>query len=160
MNNKITKLDISLLTKAIDRLSKELGYINHTLSLIDMDQLLDGNEESYKVEEPELKESEENVGDETVYKTWYSKMYPKYQMLKRRLSINSERELYSKLFESFNRQYPEHNLNNIRSEYMEKNNFPTCYTYTLDAIEHTDEVRELFEELVDEWIERSHAKNQ
>lgn len=157
MDNKITKLDISLLTKAIDRLSKELGYINHTLSLIDMDQLLNGDEESYKVEEPELKEFEENIEEETIYKTWYSKMYPKYQMLKRRLSINSEKELYSKLFENFNRQYPEHNLNNVRSEYMEKNNLPTCYT--LDAIEHTDEVKKLFENLVDELINRYHAKD-
>lgn len=77
-------------------------------------------------------------------------------MLKHRLSINNERELYSKLFESFNNHYPEHNLNNVRSEYMERNNLPTCYT--LDAIEHTDEVRKLFEELVDEWVDRYHAK--
>lgn len=82
MDNKVTKLDIPLLTKAIERLSKELEYINHTLSLIDMDQLLDGDEESYKVEESELKESEENVEDETVYKIWYSKNVSKVSDVK------------------------------------------------------------------------------
>lgn len=108
--------------------------------------------------EPEtVLDSKEDTEDTNMYKTWYSKMYPKYQMLKRRLSINSERELYSKLFASFNERNPEYNLNNVRSEYMEKNNLPTCYT--LDAIEHTDEVRKMFEKHVDWWIERYQANN-
>lgn len=150
MATEITKLDITLLTNAIKHMTRELENINHTLSLIDLEQLANSEPETETL--PLIPENILEDEDGNTYKTWYAKMHPKYEWLKYRLSISSDKELYSMLFNKFNKDNPDHNLNEVRAEYKEKENLDTCYT--MDAIENTEEVRILFENLVNSLIQR------
>ena len=149
MATEITKLDITLLTNAIKHMTRELENINHTLSLIDLEQLANSEIE---VPLPPVPENILEDEDGHTYKTWYAKMHPKYKWLKYRLSISSDRELYSMLFNKFNKDNPNYNLNNVLDEYKERENISNCYT--MDAIENTEEVRILFENLVNGLIQK------
>lgn len=82
---------------------------------------------------------------------WSSKMFPKYQALAEYFEIQLK-DLYKNLYREFQNMYPDIELNQIVDDYCYENKLETCYT--LDAIEHDKTVRVLFEQLVDNLLEK------
>lgn len=82
---------------------------------------------------------------------WQSKMFPKYQALAEYFEIQLK-DLYKNLYREFQNIYPDIELNQIVDDYCYENKLETCYT--LDAIEHDKTVRVLFEQLVDNLLEK------
>lgn len=82
---------------------------------------------------------------------WQSKMFPKYQALAEYFEIQLK-DLYKNLYREFQNMYPDIELNQIVDDYCYENKLETCYT--LDAIEHDKTVRVLFEQLVDNLLEK------
>ena len=82
---------------------------------------------------------------------WQSKMFPKYQTLAEYFEIQLK-DLYKNLYREFQNMYPDIELNQIVDDYCYENKLETCYT--LDAIEHDKTVRVLFEQLVDNLLEK------
>ena len=82
---------------------------------------------------------------------WQSKMFPKYQALAEYFEIQLK-DLYKNLYREFQNTYPDIELNQIVDDYCYENKLETCYT--LDAIEHDKTVRVLFEQLVDNLLEK------
>ena len=80
---------------------------------------------------------------------WSTKMYPKYQLLTEHFNI-SNAELYKNLYEELQNLYPDIDLNQITEDYCYENNLETCYT--LEAIEHNKEIRQLYEQLIDDLL--------
>lgn len=82
---------------------------------------------------------------------WQSKMFPKYQALAEYFDVQLK-DLYKNLYREFQNMYPDIELNQIVDDYCYENKLETCYT--LDAIEHDKTVRVLFEQLVDNLLEK------
>ena len=82
---------------------------------------------------------------------WSSKMFPKYQALAEYFEI-SYKELYKNLYRELENRYPDVEVNQIVDDYCYENHLETCYP--LDAIEHNRRVRILFEQLVDNLLEK------
>ena len=85
------------------------------------------------------------------YTYWQSKMFPKYQALAEYFDIQLK-DLYRNLYREFQNLYPDIEINQIVDDYCYENKLETCYT--LDAIEHDKTVRPLFEQLVDNLLEK------
>lgn len=85
------------------------------------------------------------------YTYWSSKMFPKYQALADYFEI-SYKELYKNLYRELENRYPDVEVNQIVDDYCYENHLETCYP--LDAIEHNRRVRILFEQLVDNLLEK------
>lgn len=85
------------------------------------------------------------------YTYWSSKMLAKYQALTDYFEI-SYKELYKNLYRELENRYPDIEVNQIVDDYCYENHLETCYP--LDAIEHNRRVRILFEQLVDNLLEK------
>ena len=85
------------------------------------------------------------------YTYWSSKMLTKYQALADYFEI-SYKELYKNLYKELENRYPDVEVNQIVDDYCYENHLETCYP--LDAIEHNRRVRILFEQLVDNLLEK------
>lgn len=85
------------------------------------------------------------------YTYWSSKMFAKYQALADYFEI-SYKELYKNLYRELENRYPDVEVNQIVDDYCYENHLETCYP--LDAIEHNRRVRILFEQLVDNFLEK------
>ena len=85
------------------------------------------------------------------YTYWSSKMFAKYQALADYFEI-SYKELYKNLYRELENRYPDVEVNQIVDDYCYENHLETCYP--LDAIEHNRKVRILFEQLVDNLLEK------
>lgn len=85
------------------------------------------------------------------YTYWSSKMFTKYQALADYFEI-SYKELYKNLYRELENRYPDVEVNQIVDDYCYENHLETCYP--LDAIEHNRRVRILFEQLVDNLLEK------
>ena len=82
---------------------------------------------------------------------WSTKMFPKYQLLTDYFNI-SNRELYKELYREFTNTYPDIDLNQIVDDYCYENHLDTCFT--LDAIEHSKTIRQLYESMVDNLLKK------
>lgn len=82
---------------------------------------------------------------------WSSKMYPKYQLLTEYFQISNS-ELYKNLYIELQNMYPDIDLNQVIDDYCYKNNLDSAYT--LDVIERDTTLRSLFEDMVDNLLER------
>ena len=78
-------------------------------------------------------------------------MYPKYQLLTEYFQISNS-ELYKNLYIELQNMYPDIDLNQIIDDYCYKNNLDSAYT--LDVIERDTTLRSLFEDMVDNLLER------
>ena len=85
------------------------------------------------------------------YTYWSSKMFTKYQALADYFEI-SYKELYKNLYRELENRYPDIEVNQIVDDYCYETHLETCYP--LDAIEHNRRVRILFEQLVDNLLEK------
>ena len=85
------------------------------------------------------------------YSYWATKMFSKYQLLTDYFHI-SNKELYKQLFNEMKNTYPDIDLNQYVDDYCYENHLDSCYT--LDVIEHTLPLRNIYESLVDDLLER------
>lgn len=85
------------------------------------------------------------------YSYWSSKMYSKYQLLTEYFQISNS-ELYKNLYIELQNMYPDIDLNQMVDDYCYKNNLDSAYT--LDVIEKDTTVRSLFENMVDNLLEK------
>lgn len=104
-----------------------------------------------------LEESQEQVKKALPKKRfsyWQSKMFPKYQLLMDYFGIPKKQNgiLYKELYKEFHNTYPDIEINQVIDDYCYDNGIDRCFT--LDAIEHEQTVRKLFESLVDGLLEK------
>lgn len=97
-----------------------------------------------------------NSKNDGKYSQWMISMFPKYQILAEHFGI-SYKQLYRELFLEFQNRHPEINLNKLVNNYCIENKTIKCYT--LDAIEHNEMVRTLFQQMVDELIDIYHLSD-
>lgn len=97
-----------------------------------------------------------NSKNDGKYSQWMLSMFPKYQILAEHFGI-SYKQLYRELFLEFQNRHPEINLNKLVSNYCIENKTTKCYTF--DAIEQNEMVRSLFQEMVDELINKYHLSD-
>ena len=83
---------------------------------------------------------------------WSSKMFPKYQLLMDYFGISQYKDLYKQLYWELENTYPEIELNQLVDDYCYENHLDSCFT--LDAIEHDKNVRQLFEGIVDSLLHK------
>lgn len=86
------------------------------------------------------------------YSAWSTMMYPKYQLLLKHFKIDSFKVLYKELYTEFNNLYPNIDLNLLMNEYCVTHHVDRCFT--LEAIEDNTEVRDLFENMVNNLLEK------
>ena len=82
---------------------------------------------------------------------WSTKMFPKYQLLTDYFHI-THKELYKNLYSELQNTYPDIDLNQEIDDYCYENKIESAYT--LDVIEHNLTLRELFESVVDNLLNK------
>lgn len=85
------------------------------------------------------------------YTRWSKRMMDKYSKLINYFNI-SFKELYHNLYIEFENRNPEIDLNELQRDYLYKYRIDDCYM--LDAIEDDKGIRKLWEEMVDEILEK------
>lgn len=86
---------------------------------------------------------------------WTKRMFPKYQSLMDYFHVDRT-ELYHNLFIELQNIYPEIDLTQIKEDYLNENGLDKCFT--MDVIEHNTQVRTLFENMVDNLLNRFELK--
>lgn len=99
-----------------------------------------------------LEESQTKALPKKKYSYWSTKMFPKYQAIMEYFEITQYKELYKQLFREFQNIYPEIELNQIIDDYCYDNHLESCFT--LEAIEHDKTTRTLFEQMVNNLLEK------
>ena len=90
------------------------------------------------------------------FSRWTSKMFPKYQLLMDYFDID-RKELYHNLFLELQNLYPNIDLAQMQDDYCFENNLDNCFT--MDVIEHNKELRILFENMVENLLDRYKLKS-
>ena len=90
------------------------------------------------------------------FSRWTSKMFPKYQLLMDYFGID-RKELYHNLFLELQNLYPDIDLAQMQDDYCFENNLDSCFT--MDVIEHNKELRILFENMVENLLDRYKLKS-
>lgn len=90
------------------------------------------------------------------FSRWTSKMFPKYQLLMDYFDID-RKELYHNLFLELQNLYPDIDLTQMQDDYCFENNLDSCFT--MDVIEHNKELRILFENMVENLLDRYKLKS-
>lgn len=80
------------------------------------------------------------------FSRWTNKMMPKYQLLMDYLHVD-RKELYHNLFMELQNLYPDIDLAQTQDDFCFENNIDSCFT--MDVIEHTKSLRDIFEHMVD-----------
>ena len=99
-----------------------------------------------------LEESQIKSLPKKKYSYWSTKMFPKYQTLMEYFEITQYKELYKQLFREFQNIYLEIELNQIIDDYCYDNHLESCFT--LEAIEHDKTTKTLFEQMVNNLLEK------
>lgn len=90
------------------------------------------------------------------FSRWTSKMFPKYQLLMDYFGID-RKELYHNLFLELQNLYQDIDLTQMQDDYCFENNLDSCFT--MDVIEHNKELRILFENMVENLLDRYKLKS-
>ena len=90
------------------------------------------------------------------FSRWTSKMFPKYQLLMDYFGID-RKELYHNLFLELQNLYPDIDLTQMQDDYCFENNLDSCFT--MDVIEHNKELRILFEDMIENLLDRYKLKS-
>ena len=69
----------------------------------------------------------------------------------------SLKDLYHNLFLEFQNLYPDIDLVQMQEDYCFENGLENCYT--IEVIEHNKEIRNLFEHMVDDLLDRYKLKS-
>ena len=136
-------VDLKSLSDSIATLTQEIATGLHTI-----------NENIYALNKrvSTLEESQTKALPKKKYSYWSTKMFPKYQSLMEYFEITQYKELYKQLFREFQNIYPEIELNQIVDDYCYDNNLDSCFT--LEVIEHDKTTRTLFEQMVNDLLEK------
>lgn len=134
-NQGFTDQNIQSLTNAITTLTSTLMSMQQDIS--------------------DIKERQKQTPKKS-FSHWINKMFPKYQLLMDYFDIDCK-ELYHNLFLEFQNQYPDIDLMQMQDDYCSENELDNCFT--MDVIEHNKELRILFEQMVDELLDRYKLKN-
>ena len=132
----ISVQDFVQITTTLTSITQTLAALTSTLSVMQQDI------NNLKHPEPLPKKR---------YSYWATKMFSKYQLLTDYFHINNK-ELYKQLFNEMKNTYPDIDLNQYVDDYCYENHLDSCYT--LDVIEHTLPLRDIYESLVDDLLER------
>lgn len=97
------------------------------------------------------KQEEKMLPRKSYCSRWYKKMSPKYDALISHFGI-SRKELYHNLFLELENTYEDVDIKQLQDDYCYENGIQTCYP--MDAIEHNENVRLLFESIVDSLLEK------
>ena len=135
-NQTVSDINMQSITNALTSVANTLTTFTQTIA-------------SMQQEINEIKKSHQKPKRKWSY--WSSKMYPKYQLLTEYFQISNS-ELYKNLYIELQNMYPDIDLNQIIDDYCYKNNLDS--TYTLDVIERDTTLRSLFEDMVDNLLER------
>lgn len=135
--------DLKSLSDSIATLVQELSTGLHTMN---------ENISALNKRVSTLEESQTKALPKKKYSYWSTKMFPKYQALMEYFEITQYKELYKQLFREFQNIYPEIELNQIVDDYCYDNNLDSCFT--LEAIEHDKTTRTLFEQMVNNLLEK------
>lgn len=87
---------------------------------------------------------------------WTSKMFPKYQLLMDYFDV-SRKELYHNLYMELQNIYPDLDLQQLQDDYCYENNLDSCFT--MDVIEHSTKLRQMFELIVNSILEKYHLSS-
>ena len=90
------------------------------------------------------------------FSRWTSKMFPKYQLLMDYFGID-RKELYHNLFLELQNLYPDIDLTQMQDDYCFENGLDNCYT--MEVIEHNKQLRILFENMVENLLDRYKLKS-
>ena len=90
------------------------------------------------------------------FSRWTNKMMPKYQLLMDYLHVD-RKELYHNLFMELQNLYPDIDLAQAQDDFCFENNIDSCFT--MDVIEHNKELRILFENMVENLLDRYKLKS-
>lgn len=82
---------------------------------------------------------------------WTSMMFPKYQLLMDYFDI-TRKELYHNLYIELQNTYPDIDLKQEQDDYCYENGLDNCFT--LDVIEHNKNIRNLFESIVNNLLDK------
>ncbi len=135
-NQTASDINMQSITNALTSVANTLTTFTQTIA-------------SLQQEINEIKKSHQKPKRKWSY--WSSKMYPKYQLLTEYFQISNS-ELYKNLYIELQNMYPDIDLNQIIDDYCYKNNLDSAYT--LDVIERDTTLRSLFEDMVDNLLER------
>ena len=135
-NQTVSDINMQSITNALTSVANTLTIFTQTIA-------------SLQQEINEIKKSHQKHKRKWSY--WSSKMYPKYQLLTEYFQISNS-ELYKNLYIELQNMYPDIDLNQMVDDYCYKNNLDSAYT--LDVIERDTTLRSLFEDMVDNLLER------
>ena len=137
--NTIDNTAINTLTQAITALTSTVSTMQQDISSI--------KEQQTQTQKQIPKKS---------FSRWTSKMFPKYQLLMDYFGID-RKELYHNLFLELQNLYPDIDLAQMQDDYCFENNLDNCFT--MDVIEHNKELRILFENMVENLLDRYKLKS-
>ena len=137
--NTIDNTAINTLTQAITALTSTVSTMQQDISSI--------KEKQTQTQKQIPKKS---------FSRWTSKMFPKYQLLMDYFGID-RKELYHNLFLELQNLYPDIDLAQMQDDYCFENNLDSCFT--MDVIEHNKELRILFENMVENLLDRYKLKS-
>ena len=137
--NTIDNTAINTLTQAITVLTSTVSTMQQDISSI--------KEQQTQTQKQIPKKS---------FSRWTSKMFPKYQLLMDYFGID-RKELYHNLFLELQNLYPDIDLTQMQDDYCFENNLDSCFT--MDVIEHNKELRILFENMVENLLDRYKLKS-
>ena len=137
--NTIDNTAINTLTQAITALTSTVSTMQQDISSI--------KEKQTQTQKQIPKKS---------FSRWTSKMFPKYQLLMDYFGID-RKELYHNLFLELQNLYPDIDLTQMQDDYCFENNLDSCFT--MDVIEHNKELRILFENMVENLLDRYKLKS-
>lgn len=137
--NTIDNTALNTLTQAITALTSTVSTMQQDISSI--------KEQQTQTQKQISKKS---------FSRWTSKMFPKYQLLMDYFGID-RKELYHNLFLELQNLYPDTDLAQMQDDYCFENNLDSCFT--MDVIEHNKELRILFENMVENLLDRYKLKS-
>lgn len=137
--NTIDNTALNTLTQAITALTSTVSTMQQDISSI--------KEQQTQTQKQIPKKS---------FSRWTSKMFPKYQLLMDYFGID-RKELYHNLFLELQNLYPNIDLAQMQDDYCFENNLDSCFT--MDVIEHNKELRILFENMVENLLDRYKLKS-
>lgn len=137
--NTIDNTALNTLTQAITALTSTVSTMQQDISSI--------KEQQTQTQKQIPKKS---------FSRWTSKMFLKYQLLMDYFGID-RKELYHNLFLELQNLYPDIDLTQMQDDYCFENNLDSCFT--MDVIEHNKELRILFEDMVENLLDRYKLKS-
>ena len=139
-NQGFNNPNIDVFTNAITALTQTITTMQQDIS---------------SIKEIQSQMQQKNVTRKKSMSRWTKRMFPKYQSLMDYFHVDRT-ELYHNLFIELQNIYPEIDLTQMKEDYLNENGLDKCFT--MDVIEHNTQVRTLFENMVDNLLNRFELK--